>query len=186
MVNVLKFGAILCLAMFFFGRLSAAELIQPRGPALLPSSKQPILKINSQENKEKKSGAEIFKLQTGTANKIITVDLATQSLKYFEGTKLIGEFAISSGLPGTPTPTGQYSVIKKIPSAHYIGQNYDYPHTKWNLLFKPQAKGNLYIHGAYWHNNFGHPMSHGCINAAYDKIQPLYDWVDLGTKVVIQ
>lgn len=68
----------------------------------------------------------------------------------------------------------------------YIGGNadgttYNYPNTKWNLSFLP----HYYIHGAYWHNNFGHPMSHGCVNVSYNDMEQLYNFVDVGTPVTI-
>ncbi|MDR3642985.1 MAG: L,D-transpeptidase family protein [Candidatus Doudnabacteria bacterium] len=118
--------------------------------------------------------------------KSIDVDLKTQTLAYFFGPYKIGQFLISSGVPGLPTPPGNYSVLKKIPVVDYKGSNYNYPNTKWNMMFKLQKVGNLYIHGAYWHHNFGHPMSHGCINVAYANMEPLYKWTDVGTKVIIQ
>jgi lipoprotein-anchoring transpeptidase ErfK/SrfK len=45
---------------------------------------------------------------------------------------------------------------------------------------------NYYIHGAYWHHNFGHPMSHGCINVAYANMEGLYNWADVGTPITIE
>lgn len=120
------------------------------------------------------------------SEKQIFVSLKDQTLKYFQGTTLVGEFKISSGVKALPTPPGTYTILVKKPVVDYKGPNYDYPDTKWNLMFKRQAKGNLYIHGAYWHHNFGHPMSHGCINVSYANMQPLYDWADVGTTVTIE
>jgi lipoprotein-anchoring transpeptidase ErfK/SrfK len=118
--------------------------------------------------------------------KRIVVALADQSLSYFLGDYTIGSFEISSGLPNTPTPSGEYQILKKIPVVEYKGFNYDYKNTRWNMMFKQNSPLNYYIHGAYWHNNFGSPMSHGCINVSYSNIEALYNWSDLGTKVVIK
>jgi len=42
------------------------------------------------------------------------------------------------------------------------------------------------LHGTYWHNNFGHPMSHGCVNMKTEEVAQLYGWVeDLGTIITI-
>ena len=41
------------------------------------------------------------------------------------------------------------------------------------------------IFWAYWHNKFGQPMSHGCVNVGYDNMEGLYNWADAGTKVTI-
>ncbi len=118
--------------------------------------------------------------------KSIVVVLADQSLSYRLGDYIVGSFKISSGLPGTPTPPGEYTVLKKVPVVDYKGSNYDFKNTKWNLMFKKGTSLNFYIHGAYWHHNFGHPMSHGCINVAYSDMEGLYNWADAGIKVIIQ
>ena len=41
------------------------------------------------------------------------------------------------------------------------------------------------LHGAFWHNNFGTPMSHGCINLRTDQAEFLYNWADVGTDVYV-
>ena len=99
----------------------------------------------------------------------------------------VNNILISSGLPRTPTPVGAFTINKKLPLVRYRGLNpdgtvaYDYPRTKWNMQFLPR----YYIHGAYWHNNFGHPMSHGCINVAYKDMEQLYRFADMGTLIYI-
>lgn len=118
--------------------------------------------------------------------KEIDVDLKTQSLTYSLGPYQVGKMLISSGIKSMPTPTGEFTVLKKIPVVDYKGADYDFPHTRWNMLFKERAGGSYYIHGAYWHHNFGHPMSHGCVNVSYSDIEPLYNWADVGTLVVIK
>ncbi len=118
--------------------------------------------------------------------KKIVVALADQSLSYRLGDYLVGGFKISSGLPKTPTPPGTYEILAKKPLVSYRGVDYYYKNTRWNLLFKKGSSLGYYIHGAYWHDNFSRPMSHGCINASYKNIEPLYNWTDVGTKVIIQ
>jgi lipoprotein-anchoring transpeptidase ErfK/SrfK len=41
------------------------------------------------------------------------------------------------------------------------------------------------LHGTYWHNNFGTPMSHGCVNLPMDVAEWMYDWAPEGTAVTI-
>ncbi len=119
-------------------------------------------------------------------SKVIGVSLKDQTLTYSLGPYILKTILISSGLPSTPTPPGEYAVEKKLPLVNYRGRNYYYPNTKWNMLFKSGSKGGYYIHGAYWHNNFGKPMSHGCINVSYAEMQSLYEWADVGTKLIIE
>ena len=73
-----------------------------------------------------------------------------------------------------------------MPSKNYGGKGFDYsyPNTKWNLHFYTGTLG-FYIHGAYWHNNFGKRMSHGCVNVSYANMERLYNWADVGTKITI-
>ncbi|HSD12437.1 MAG TPA: L,D-transpeptidase family protein [Patescibacteria group bacterium] len=118
--------------------------------------------------------------------KLISVSLAKQQLTYTFGSATLASFPISSGVKRMPTPPGTYKVLDKVPVKHYGGPGFgfDLPNTKWNLHFTT-GRWRYYIHGAYWHNNFGHPMSHGCINVAYKNMEALYDWAQVGTKVVI-
>ncbi len=116
--------------------------------------------------------------------KEIRVDLARQRLTYTFGGKVFGDFPISSGVKSMPTPKGEFTVLAKVPVKHYGGPGYDLPNTKWNLLFTKRQYG-YFIHGAYWHNDFGKPKSHGCVNVSYANMEPLYWWAQMGTKVVI-
>lgn len=118
--------------------------------------------------------------------KKITVHLAQQRLAYTFGGIELDNFLISSGVARMPTPKGAFSVLQKFPVKRYLGPNYDYPNTKWNLHFATGRLGRFYIHGAYWHNKFGTPMSHGCVNVAYANMERLYDWAQVGTSVVIE
>ncbi|MFA4937441.1 MAG: L,D-transpeptidase family protein [Patescibacteria group bacterium] len=116
--------------------------------------------------------------------KLIAVDLTKQHLTYYFDNKKLEDFPISGGLPGWPTPRGEFAVIKKYPIKNYAGTNFDYPNTKWNLHFTT-IKYNFYIHGTYWHNDFGQPKSHGCVNVSYANMERLYDWAQVGTKIII-
>lgn len=113
--------------------------------------------------------------------KHIYVSIQNQELRYYTGPYLMDDFMVSTGIPGKDTPAGEFTVLSKIPVMPYIGPDYYLPNTQWNLMFKP----TYYIHGAYWHSNFGHKMSHGCVNVSYTDVKPLYDWADVGTKVTI-
>ncbi len=119
-------------------------------------------------------------------SKRIEVSLKSQHLAYFFGNTKLEDFPISSGLPKTPTPVGSFSILKKRPVVHYKGVGFNFPNTKWNLMFKHGKGLNYYIHGAYWHHNFGHPMSHGCVNVSYANMEKLYAFADENTPITIQ
>ena len=98
----------------------------------------------------------------------------------------MADFPISSGIATMPTPKGEFKILDKLQVKDYGGRgyNFSYPDTKWNLHFAT-GKYRYYIHGAYWHNKFGKPMSHGCVNVSYDNMEPLYWFAQVNTKVII-
>lgn len=118
----------------------------------------------------------------GTTNaegveKWIEVDLANQKLTAWEGNKKKVEFLISSG-KWAPTPTGTFEIWYKtrnqsmIGGSQALGTYYNLPNVPNNMFF---YKGYA-IHGAYWHNNFGQPMSHGCVNSPLANVAELFEW----------
>ncbi|MBI2314735.1 L,D-transpeptidase [Candidatus Daviesbacteria bacterium] len=118
----------------------------------------------------------------GTTNeageeKWIEVSLGEQRLRAWEGNKLYMEFPISSGL-WAATPKGTFNIWHKTRSqtmsggSQTLGTYYNLPNVPHNMFF---YKGYA-IHGAYWHNNFGHPMSHGCVNSPLASVAQLFEW----------
>lgn len=112
----------------------------------------------------------------------ILVDLSEQRLFAYNGTDLIKTFLVSTGLAGTPTHLGNFHISQKIYSKNYSGPGYYLPNTLWNMRFD----GQRLLHGAYWHNNFGHPMSHGCINISYENAEWLYNNTPMYTDVEVK
>lgn len=111
--------------------------------------------------------------------KYIDVNLSEQTLYAFEGTTLVKQFLISSGIAGHSTPTGEYSVYGKTRAQTMDGPGYSLPNVEWISWWN----GDYSIHGTYWHHNFGHPMSHGCVNASNADAEWLYNWDSIGTPV---
>lgn len=115
-------------------------------------------------------------------DKNVKVDLTTQQLSYYVKDVKIGSMPVSTGVLSSPTPNGDYKIIRELESHLYAGWGYYLPNTKWNLEFKR----GFYLHGAYWHNQFGkRPMSHGCVNIGYKDAEKLYWFLDVGDKVKI-
>lgn len=113
--------------------------------------------------------------------KYIEIVLSKQTLYAFEGKEMVSSFAISSGLPGTSTPTGNFSIYSKSRSVTMAGPGYYLPGVQWVNRFN----NGFSIHGTYWHSNFGHPMSHGCVNATNGNAAFIYGWAPIGTPVYI-
>lgn len=132
----------------------------------------------------------IEKNMTASSTKSIVIDRQKQMLYAYEGDYLFMEESISTGLWPNLTPRGNFTIFKKTPSRYMQGplpgiseDYYDLPGISWVMYFTDQGAA---IHGTYWHNKFGQPQSHGCINVPYEQAQELYRWADLGTKVVVQ
>jgi lipoprotein-anchoring transpeptidase ErfK/SrfK len=111
----------------------------------------------------------------------IEVNLSTQMLTAWQGDVAVMQTNISSGVAATPTVTGRFRVGTKLTSQRMVGPGYDLPGVPWVMYFY----GAYAIHGAYWHNNFGMPMSHGCVNMRPGEAQMLYNWAPAGTEVYV-
>jgi lipoprotein-anchoring transpeptidase ErfK/SrfK len=113
-----------------------------------------------------------------TQEKWISVDLDHQRTFAWEGNKLIKSFPISSGKARTPTVTGVFRIWGKIAAqrmeggSRAAGDYYNLPNVQWVQYFYQDYS----FHGTYWHNNFGTPMSHGCVNMTNADAKWLYDW----------
>jgi L,D-transpeptidase catalytic domain len=125
-----------------------------------------------------------------STTKRIVVDVSQQTLYAYEGDTLFMKELISTGLEYTPTPRGTFFVFKKTPSRYMQGpipgisdQYYDLPGVPWDLYFTTDG---AVIHGAYWHDKFGQPWSHGCVNLPPDQAEKLYKWADIGMPIFIK
>lgn len=122
-------------------------------------------------------------LGLATEERWIEVDLSDQKLYAWEGDRLFMESLISSGLPWWPTPTGEFRVWIKLRATRMEGGSgayyYNLPNVPHTMYFAndeiPSWRG-FGIHGAYWHNEFGTPRSHGCVNLPLDAAEMLYYW----------
>jgi LysM repeat protein len=116
-----------------------------------------------------------------TSGRWIDVNLSTQRLTAYQGSTAVRSTLVSTGLPRTPTPTGQYRVYVKYAATLMSGPGYYLPNVPYTMYF---YRGYA-IHGTYWHSNFGTPMSHGCVNLPTSEAQWLYNWSAVGTLIKI-
>lgn len=116
---------------------------------------------------------------SGDGERWIDVDLTNQRVYAYEGDVVVNSFIVSTGTWRTPTVTGQYRIYVKYRSAKMSGPGYYLPNVPYIMYF---YKG-YGLHGTYWHNNFGTPMSHGCVNLRTDDAAWLYNWASVGTLV---
>jgi len=119
-------------------------------------------------------------------NKWIEVDLSEQRLYMKEGGQTVNSFLVSTG-KWSPTPTGEWRIWTKLRytrmkgGSKALGTFYDLPNVPYTMYY---YKG-YGIHGAYWHNNFGQPMSHGCVNMRPEEAGVVFNWASVGTRVQV-
>lgn len=120
-------------------------------------------------------------------DKHVIITLADQTLACYEGGVEVFRTRIASGssfaddegnLIDFSTVEGDYTVDRKRPSRRMRGGDefglpYDVNGVPWCTYFGGTGAA---IHGAYWHNNYGRPRSHGCINVTPDAAKWVYRW----------
>lgn len=119
------------------------------------------------------------------AGKWIDVNISNQTITAFQGSTALKSVLVSTGVAIHPTPVGRYAIYSKYTaftmSGGRPGVDYYYlPNVPWTMFFV----GGYAIHGTYWHHNFGHPMSHGCVNLTIADAKWFFDWAPIGTPVV--
>jgi lipoprotein-anchoring transpeptidase ErfK/SrfK len=114
-----------------------------------------------------------------TAGKSIVVSTQKQRIYAYENGQLVHSYLVSTGLPDTPTVLGDYKIYVKYTATDMHGPDYFLPNVPYTMYFY-QGYG---IHGTYWHNAFGRPMSHGCVNLPTPEAKWFFDWADVGTPV---
>jgi lipoprotein-anchoring transpeptidase ErfK/SrfK len=129
---------------------------------------------------------EISPINPEIQDKKIVVDLTHQLLSCYEGNNEVLFTRISSGardmngnyVEEWATPVGDYHVINRKFIAIHMGggtaaSGYEEFSVGWTNIF---AQGGVALHSTYWHNNFGEPMSHGCINLTPEVAKFIYRW----------
>jgi len=125
------------------------------------------------------------------AEKRIYIDLSNQALKAYQGDSLFMEAPVSTGKWGR-TPTGEFKIWSKFRATKMSGGSgadyYYLPNVPYTMFFSGSGVGasrGYALHGTYWHNNFGHPMSHGCVNMRTVDAQKLFNWADVSERITI-
>jgi lipoprotein-anchoring transpeptidase ErfK/SrfK len=121
--------------------------------------------------------------------KRIHVSIGKQTLQAFENDQLVLETKVSTGVgnwrntPGLlspETPLGEHHVTSKMPSKHMGNggitadiEAYELPGVPWTTFFTTSGHA---IHGTYWHQNYGTPMSRGCVNLPTEIAKWIFCW----------
>lgn len=118
----------------------------------------------------------------------ISINLYEQTLAVYEAGRLVYATLVSTGLDGWWTQPGTFQVYEKLEadpmSGSFTADRSDYYYLEdvpWILYFD-QSRA---LHGAYWHNGYGYPRSHGCVNLSPADAHWIYDWAEEGTWVYV-
>ena len=98
-----------------------------------------------------------------------------------QGDQVMRSFIVSTGRWPTVTVTGVFRIYVKYRAADMSGDDYYLPDVPYVMYFH-EGYG---LHGTYWHNNFGTPMSHGCVNLRTPDAAWLYEFATVGDYVSV-
>ena len=129
---------------------------------------------------------EIMPINPEAENKKIVVDVTKQTLSCFEGDTEVYYCRVSTGakfdmygnvVEKWSTPLGSYLISRKYISLQMSGgasgAPYELPGIGWVSVF---ATGGVAIHATVWHNDFGTPKSHGCVNTLPEDAKWIFRW----------
>lgn len=119
----------------------------------------------------------------GTDERWIDVNLTQQRLVAYEGDIPVFETLVSSGTWNHPTVTGQFRVWLRFTSQTMDGRRLGYNYYLENVPYVMYFFEDYALHGTFWHNNFGTPMSHGCVNLPTPAAEWIFNWSAIGTLV---
>ena len=138
------------------------------------------LEVAVADEEHNKIARNMMELQQ-SSERWIQIDLTRQRLIAWEGNNPVYAVVVSTGKPSTPTRKGVFKVYTKYASTRMTGPDYDVPDVPYTMYYD----GGMAIHGAYWHNLFGTPVSHGCTNVAVNHAKWLFEWASVGTPVIV-
>lgn len=122
---------------------------------------------------------ELEPISPGVAGKRLEVDLARQRVIAYEGNQPVYAARTATGYFEGDTPLGEYRVERKQPTRHmasdFGGNPFDLPGVPWVCYI---SWTGVSLHGTYWHNNYGTPQSHGCINLSPKDSLWLFRWTE--------
>ncbi len=171
---------------------SAGEVLREEAPGIIGRELGDTSGVASDFATQLASGNAAFVLPVTEVAPVITslarrieVNLSQQQAYLFENNNVIDTWPISSGKEGFASSTGSFRITAKLTSQNMGNRDL----TKEPFYFTPDVPWVMYyngdeaLHGAYWHNNFGNVMSHGCINMPVGSAEFAYGWAPMGTEV---
>ncbi|MCX7609659.1 MAG: L,D-transpeptidase, partial [Anaerolineales bacterium] len=120
------------------------------------------------------------------ACRFLYVDLAEQTLRVYHECRLVFATLVSTGREKGWTFPGRFAILQKFPYIHLSP-----PAGSLSVYYLEGVphfmsySGDWGFHAAYWHDEFGTPVSHGCVNLSPADARWLYEWAQIGERVII-
>jgi lipoprotein-anchoring transpeptidase ErfK/SrfK len=134
---------------------------------------------------------DIAPISPKVENKKVVVNCTRQTLTCYEDGREVHFCRISTGAKfdyqGNPvdkysTPLGPHPIYRKLISLHMSGPTTgDWPNVPWTSIITGEG---VSVHSTYWHNDYGVPRSHGCVNAAPEDALYVFRWTNPITPLV--
>lgn len=112
----------------------------------------------------------------GPDDKWVDIDLSQQTLVAYEGDTPVLATLVSTGHPGHDTPDGLFHVYSRYLTKTMKGHDKDGPYSVQEVPWTMYFHAAYAVHGAYWHDVFGHTRSHGCVNVPPADARWLFYW----------
>lgn len=126
---------------------------------------------------------ELIPIHPDASDKHIEVSIKDQQVYAYEGEKMVFTSSAATGIVNDKTdystPTGVFRINYKRPSRHMIHTDRIGPNdddlfgVPWVTYFTDTG---VAFHGTYWHNSYGAPRSHGCVNMPIPAARWIYLW----------
>lgn len=122
----------------------------------------------------------------------VLVNISQQRVTAYEDRRQVFTDLCSTGTAAKGLTTrGVYAINRRVANEIMDSTTIGYPkgHPKYyrleNVLHTQYFNGGEALHYAWWHNNFGTPMSYGCVNLRLNSAKWFWDWATFGTPVVV-
>lgn len=119
--------------------------------------------------------------------KMVLVNKGSYKTQAIQNGQVQKEVTVSTGKPGFETPNGTYNILRKKDISDMKGcgggECWEVKNVKWQSYFTNEGHA---IHGTWWYVNYGNQnASHGCVNMREADAEWFYNWLDIGTPVVV-
>ncbi len=108
----------------------------------------------------------------GVGERWVGVNLKEQTVVAYEGDRPVYAALAATGLPGTPTVQGIFRTWARLDTGVMAGPGYYLEDVTWTCYFY----SGYGLHTTYWHDAFGRPRSHGCVNLSPYDAWWIYQW----------